>query len=298
MCLKLLLSIIFNSSRQSATQSQRPCNSGLGNMQPFGAGSNQPFQTPQRYNSQPYPYQQQEIVPSIAQPPSYLYSHSAVPQTAPSPQPNYSHSVSSEPFAWANLILTPSNQPSPLFTRLLDAIFSCFLDGPHQNGLDPIRYASAFTALMYTDNENKPRYFFIFATQNHFPSPEGFVYDVMPIYYRCFNIRYTIENGLPVLTREGFHAVMLRDTLGDPDTQCRRLNAFLATHGARVLDPATGRPFPTLVIPRSAFPLSSDPGTWQSAKQMNEAFNKELSVYLKDMRTMAQQLHGVTMNAI
>jgi hypothetical protein len=59
---------------------------------------------------------------------------------------------------------------------------------------------------------------------------------------------YTVEAGRPVLTREGFHTILLRDTILDPVVQCRRFNAFLATHGARVIDPETGRPFPTLVV--------------------------------------------------
>ena len=61
-----------------------------------------------------------------------------------------------------------------------------------------------------------------------------------------------------MLTRDGFHTTMLWDTLGDPDIQCRRFNAFLAAHGTRLLDPLTGQPFPLLVIPRAAFPAGMD----------------------------------------
>ncbi|KAF9124664.1 hypothetical protein BG015_005048, partial [Linnemannia schmuckeri] len=107
----------------------------------------------------------------------------------------------------------------PLFTRLLNGIFNYFISTApaHPIGFDPIKFAAAFTALKYSDNNNQVRRLFIFATQNQFPSPEQFVYDVLPMFYRAFEIPYAIHNGLPVLTREGFHALFLMDTLGDPD---------------------------------------------------------------------------------
>jgi hypothetical protein len=198
-------------------------------------------------------------------------------------QPNNLGSVSEPVFFWDNLILTPSNHPSPLFRRLIDAIFTYFNDSSASQGLDPTKYASVFTALMYTVDENKPRYFFVFASNGRFPSPEGFVNDAKDMLYRSFGISYITRNGQPVLTREGFHQVMLRDTLGDPDVQCRRFNIFLEVHGQRVLDPATGLPFPTLVIPRSTFPHRNDPAVLQRAKHSNEEFNRLLGTYLKDI---------------
>jgi hypothetical protein len=196
---------------------------------------------------------------------------------------------------WETLIT--STQPSPQFGRLVDAIFNYFTAEHPSNpqGFDPIKYAAVFTALMYTDSQNKPRDFFIFATQNHFPSPESFVYDALPIYYRNFSIQYVMQGNLPILTREGFHTIMLRDALGDPDVQCRRLNAFVQTHGARLVDPATGQPFPGIPIPRNAFPATSDPATWARQRQMNEAFNRELGDYLSEMRRVGRWTHDVTM---
>jgi hypothetical protein len=233
---------------------------------------NSTFQTPQPYAAQPYTYpQQQPIFP---------------PTMSPVP-------------AWDSLI-APSNEATPFFTRLLDAIFTYFTNSPPANpaGFDPIKYASAFTALMYADGDNKVRRYFIFASQNGFPSPENFVYDIMPIYYRTNHIQYTMQGILPVLTREGFHTTMVRDTLGDPDVQWRRLNAFLAAHGTRLMDPLTGLPFPSLVIPRAALPAGMDQGTWERQEQMNRAFNKELAEYLAELKRMAGWEHDMTMGAM
>jgi hypothetical protein len=102
---------------------------------------------------------------------------------------------------------------------------------------------------MYPEDENKAHHIFFLAKKYYFPSAEGFVNRAMELFYRIFSIPYTTQNGQPELTREGFHAVMLRDTRGDPDAQSRRFNTFLDVHGERVLDPATGLPFPTMIIP-------------------------------------------------
>jgi hypothetical protein len=94
------------------------------------------------------------------------------------------------PFAWDNLIPRPE-QPSPLSNRLINALFNYFIvadPAVTSHGFDPNKYALAFTDLMYSDNDNRVRYFFIFATQNRLPASEAFVYDMLPVYYRCFNI--------------------------------------------------------------------------------------------------------------
>lgn len=258
---RFLASVINNVAQQNTAQNQQPY------YQP-----NHAFQRTQQYTAQPYMYPQQQVFPPPTMPPA---------------------------FAWDTLI-APSNQPTPLFTRLLDAIFTYFTITPPTNpsGFDPIKYASVFTALMYSDNNNKVRRYFIFASQNRFPSPENFVYDIMPIYYRTNHIQYIMQGILPVLTREGFHTTMLRDTLGDPEVQCRRLNTFLAAHGTRVLDPLTGQPFPSLAIPRAAFPADMDRGTWERQEQMNRAFNEELGKYLAELSRMGQSMHDGTMAGI
>ncbi|KAK3821591.1 MAG: hypothetical protein J3Q66DRAFT_367281 [Benniella sp.] len=227
--------------------------------------------------------------PPLPPPPSGPPNATFPPQTSP----NYN---SNQSFTWDTLIL-PGNQPSPLFTRLLNGIFNHFISTApaHPIGFDPIKFAAAFTALKYSDNNNQVRSLFIFATENHFPSPEKFVYDVLPMFYRAFEISYTICNGLPVLMREGFHVLLLRDTLGEPEVTWKRLNAFLAAHGNQVLDPLTGAPFPTTEIPRSALPAVADQGTWERVKTGNVDFNRELSGYLSEMMRMGRWKHDVTM---
>lgn len=258
---RFLANVINNAVQQNAWQDQH-------SQQTFVSQNLAPLQTNGMYQSLPFTGQatHQPTVPN--------------PQTVTCWEP-----------------LFTSTQPNPIFRRLIDAIFNHFTAehpcNPH--GLDPIKYVAAFTALMYTDSENKPRDFFIFATNNKFPSPEKFVYEALPIYYRNFHIQYVMNEQLPVLNREGFHTIMLRDTLGDPDTQFRRLNAFLGVHGARLVDPLTGQQFPSLAIPRWVFPANSDTGIWDMQRQMNVAFNRELGNYLNEMKRIGQWTHDVTM---
>ncbi|KAL2823765.1 hypothetical protein BDW59DRAFT_162932 [Aspergillus cavernicola] len=201
-------------------------------------------------------------------------------------------------FTWGPLI-TSSNQPTQLFTRLLDAIFTYFTNTPpvDPTGFHPSKYAAVFTALMYSDNDNLPRRYFIFASENHIPSPEQFAYQAMAIFYRTHHIQHTMNGATttPILTREGFHSMMLRDTLGDPYVQHRRFNTFLAAHGGNLVDPMTGQRFLSLVIPRASFPEAMDSETWRREEQMTRAFNEELGVYLEELNRVGAWVHDVTM---
>ncbi|KAL4755842.1 uncharacterized protein BDW70DRAFT_154642 [Aspergillus foveolatus] len=171
---------------------------------------------------------------------------------------------------WGPLI-TASKQPTPLFTRLLDAIFTYFTNVPPANptGFDPVKYASVFTAMFYSDNNNHSRRYYMFASENHMPAPEQFA--------------------------DGFHLVMLRDTLGDPEIQYQRFNAFLAAHGGNLVDPMTGRRFPSVPIPRDSVPREMDSETWSREAQMTRDFNEEFGVYLEELDRIGGWRHGVTM---
>jgi hypothetical protein len=201
--------------------------------------------------------------------------------------------------SWGPLI-TPSNQPTPLFTRLLDAIFTYFTNIPpvDPTGFDPVKYASVFTALFYSDNNNLSRRYYMFATQNHMPAPEQFAYQALAIFYRTHHIQHTMNGATPILTREGFHLMMLRDTLGDPGIQHQRFNAFLAVHGRDLVDPMTGGHFPPVPIPRDSLPRERDSQTWSSEAEMTRDFNAELGVYLEDLNRVAVWTHGVTMDSM
>ncbi|KAL3483857.1 hypothetical protein BJX62DRAFT_249076 [Aspergillus germanicus] len=198
--------------------------------------------------------------------------------------------------SWGPLI-TPSNQPTPLFTRLLDAIFTYFTNVPpvDRTGFDPVKYASVFTALFYSDNNNLSRRYYMFAAENHMPAPEQFAYQAMAIFYRTHHIQHIMNGATPVLTREGFHLIMLRDTLVDPEIQHQRFNAFLAAHGRDLVDPMTFRQFPSVPIPREALPREMDPETWSREVEMTRAFNDELGIYLEELKGMAGWMHDVTM---
>ncbi|KAL3440235.1 hypothetical protein BJX65DRAFT_316770 [Aspergillus insuetus] len=198
--------------------------------------------------------------------------------------------------SWGSLI-TASNEPTPLFTRLLDAIFTYFTNTPpvEPRGFDPAKFASVFTALLYSDNNNLARRYYIFATENRMPAPEQFAYQAMAIFYRTHHIQHIMNGATPVLTREGFHLMILRDTLGDPETQHRRFNAFMSAHGRELVDPMTGQRFPSVAIPRDSFPRDMDSETWSREAEMTRAFNEELGVYLEELKRAADWRHDVTM---
>ncbi|RAH71900.1 uncharacterized protein BO66DRAFT_447585 [Aspergillus aculeatinus CBS 121060] len=197
---------------------------------------------------------------------------------------------------WGPLI-TDSKQPNPLFTRLLDAIFIYFTHTPpvDSRGFDPVKYASVFTALFYSDNSNLSRRYYMFASENHMPAPEQFAYQAMTIFYRTHDIQHVMNGQTPVMTRDGFHLVMLRDTLGDPEIQCQRFNAFLAAHGGDLVDPMTGRRFPSVPIPRDSVPRERDSETWSREAEMNRDFNEELGIYLEELNRMGAWSHDTTM---
>ncbi|KAG2024248.1 hypothetical protein GB937_003897 [Aspergillus fischeri] len=197
---------------------------------------------------------------------------------------------------WGPLI-TASKQPTPLFTRLLDAIFTYFTKVPPADptGFDPVKYAFVFTALFYSDNNNLSRRYYMFASENHMPAPDQFAYQAMAIFYRTHHIQHIMNAATPVLTREGFHLVMLRDTLGDPEIQYQRFNAFLAAHGGDLVDPMTGQRFPSVPIPRDSVPREMDSETWSREAQMTRDFNEEWGVYLEELNRMGAWRHDVTM---
>jgi len=155
-------------------------------VQPFGVNSNPPTYTQGHIpSSNPAQHQIGTFTPIFqagGSPPPRGPPNATFPPQMP-PKPNYNSNQSS---TWDTLIL-PGNQPSPLFTRLLNGIFNYFISTAptHPIGFDPIKFATVFTALQYSDNNNKVRTLFIFATQNQFPSPEQFVYDVLPMFYRA-----------------------------------------------------------------------------------------------------------------
>ncbi|OJJ96293.1 hypothetical protein ASPACDRAFT_125852 [Aspergillus aculeatus ATCC 16872] len=197
---------------------------------------------------------------------------------------------------WGPLI-TDSKQPTPLFTRLLDAIFIYFTNTPpvDSRGFDPVKYASVFTALFYSDNNNLSRRYYMFASENHMPAPEQFAYQAMTIFYRTHDIQHVMNGHAPVMTRDGFHLIMLRDTLGDPEIQYQRFNAFLAAHRGDLVDPMTGRRFPSVPIPRNSVPRERDSETWSREAEMTRDFNEELGIYLEELNRMGAWRHDMTM---
>ncbi|KAI9932587.1 hypothetical protein ASPWEDRAFT_33473 [Aspergillus wentii DTO 134E9] len=256
-------------------------------------------------------YHQQNpiIVPSTG--PTFAPSHNTVysnnngsGQTAQGPQsfpPDRPTQRPSSSFTWGNLVTT-DKRPSPLFARLLDAIFN-FADRNHwpQNteGLEPSKYAFLHEEMGYPLQGNPSKLYLQLATENHFPTPEATRNEALTILYRTFGFRFSIGQGeIPVLSRQGFHSAMLLDTLVDPTGQLSRFNHILSRRHAGILDPETNMPFPLASIPRASFPMGADQQKLLDQRNANSRFNAEFREYMAQLQGMQQQVHFATMNAM
>lgn len=203
-------------------------------------------------------------------------------------------------FSWGSLI-NQDRTASALYLRLLDGIFN-FADRSCQpqnsQGLEPAKSAALYDELGYPVQGNPSKSYLQLATQNGFPMPEAARNEMLTLYYDAFSFQYTGQGAMPVLTRQGFHAAMVMDTLVDPAGHLNRLNHILSRHHANILDPTTNMPFPLNQIPRDAFPVSSDGQTIQNQRSRNVQFNAQFSLYLQNMQQMQQMKHFNTMAAM
>ncbi|KAM5386907.1 hypothetical protein ACJZ2D_000200 [Fusarium nematophilum] len=204
-------------------------------------------------------------------------------------------------FSWGRLI-NPDKSPSPLFTRLIDAIFN-FGDAsiaPQQTGvLEPEKAAKLYEWMAYADSNNYAKSFLNFAVQNNFPSPQARQSEAMAIVWRVFELEYTTTStGTPALTREGFRAAMLMDSLVDPVIQLKRFNFVLGNNHGTLIDPATGAPFPTSTIPADALPAAGDQETQRVQAQKMAAVSAEYLEYQKGMMAAQNFKHQMTMDGL
>ncbi|KAK4150636.1 hypothetical protein C8A00DRAFT_17878 [Chaetomidium leptoderma] len=190
---------------------------------------------------------------------------------------------------WGQLI-TPTKAPSPIFSRLITAIFTHF-DTTSAGGLQPSEFCALMFASGYSPEQFPPlqvstnesaspadlheldawlaNWFRSFpldhrTTTREFPPPPP----IEPVNGRIrmrdqflHGLMYpappVVPNGLPILSRLGLEQFYVHEILRIPEEIAVHLNHLLGTL-ARLTDPETGRVFETQLLPRACFPLLSD----------------------------------------
>jgi hypothetical protein len=203
-------------------------------------------------------------------------------------------------FTWGSLI-TADKKASSIFNRLIDSIFylADSLAAPQKTGyLEPAKAAVLYEALGYAKSNNIPNSLLQFATENRFPNPRATQNEAMEMNWRISGFPFVSTASGPGLTREGFRATILMDTLIDPVTQLKRFNYFIGHNHTNLLDPETGLPFPLAVIPSESLPTVGDPVAQDLQRQKNAAFQAEFLQYQQILGRVQNQTHFSTMTAM
>lgn len=178
---------------------------------------------------------------------------------------------------WGYMV-TEEKTASELFARLAVAIYT-YIDSsfePRQTTwLEPEKCSMVLDLLGYTADENAFRSFNLASEHNG----KGIAWsdEEVAFVYRQYGWEHTLVNrgsllpmgeqqqaffqpdsdGTPLLSRNGFIAMMLGDALCDPDDFCARLNRLLSVIPPLV-DPATQQYFARRDVPRNAWPAGAD----------------------------------------
>jgi hypothetical protein len=199
-------------------------------------------------------------------------------------------------------LINSDKTASPLFNRFFDAIFNLgdATIAPQNTGaIEPAKAAVLFEAMAYAASNNTAKSFLQFATENRFPNPQATQNEATTMAWRVFGIPHTTTpSGISGLTREGFRAVVLRDTLMDPVVQLRRLNFFLTQNYARLIDPETRSTFPNAPIPPSALPTAGDPEVQRAYQQREAIMSAEFLQYQKTLMAVQINTHNATMDGL
>ncbi|KAK5992596.1 hypothetical protein PT974_06010 [Cladobotryum mycophilum] len=193
----------------------------------------------------------------------------------------------STPASWGLLILPDKVTPSPLFARLIDAIFTLALGADTSNNADiltPTRLAAVYDELGYPQQDNLPFLLHRQAQNLGGGDPHKTVNEGMEMAWRLFELEYTTiinTSGLtvPGLTREGFRAMMVRDGLIYPPGQASAHSALLARHRGTLLT-TQGAAFPAVPIGAESLmppgvPATGDAETQRVYKERQAAWTKE-----------------------
>lgn len=187
-----------------------------------------------------------------------------------------------------------------MYKRLLDAIFNFANQSVHpqnSNGLEPNKSSWLFDELGGLKEDNTAKMSSSIATGNALANPEAGANEILTMYYTAMGFPFTTTHDrAPVLTREGFYALMVLDTHISPPTQLVRLNKILSTRHSYLLDPMTNQPFARNVIPRESLPANPDPQILQQSRASKANFAAQMKAYLgnpADPIQMSGQIVGV-----
>ncbi|KAM6524463.1 hypothetical protein FALCPG4_010075 [Fusarium falciforme] len=224
-------------------------------------------------------YQQQQQV-LLQQQQQNLHNGPQAPDSAYNMNPDYGLPLylgrttpSLAPTSWGLLILPDKTTPSPLFARLLDAIFTLALAADTSNAADiltPTRLAAVYDELGYFQEDNLPFLLLRHAQQLGESNPHARVNEGMQMAWRVFELEYTTTTTttgatVPGLTRQGFRAMMVRDGLIYPPGQAKAHSALLARHRSRLS--TQGAAFPAVPIGTESLTPPSVPATGDAETQ-------------------------------
>lgn len=214
-------------------------------------------------------HEQETVLPlPIAYPDPNAFKQSTIPSitylTPPDPHWGY--------------MITQEKTASELFARLAVAIYT-YIDAsfePRQTTwLEPEKCSIVLDLLGYTADENAFHSFQLASQQNGrglawSDEEVAFVYrqygwehtlvsrgSLLPMGEQQQGFFQPVSDGTPLLSRNGFIAMLLGDALCDPDDFCARLNRLLAVVPPLV-DPATQQYFARRDVPRDAWPAAAD----------------------------------------
>lgn len=194
---------------------------------------------------------------------------------------NATISYASQPDPYWGCMVTQQKGASELFVRLANAIYTYidFAFEPRQTSwLEPEKCSVVLDLLGYTSEENAFRSFHVESQRNgkgtSWSDEEvAFVYrqygwdhtlasrgSLRPVEERQYDEEFIqpVTQGMPLLSRKGFLAMVLGDALCDPGDFCARLNRLLLSIPPLV-DPVTEQYFARMEVPRSSWPTLADP---------------------------------------
>lgn len=205
---------------------------------------------------------------------------------------------SDQNFSWGRL-LNQDKTASPTYQRLLQAIFNYANQSCHPmntNGLEPAKLAWVHDQLGTKLEDNTARASLQIAARIAHPSPESFRNQLLTMYYSSYGLAYVMpyNDGTPVLTREGFIAHMVSDTLINPTLQRERLNRILSNHHTALIDPATNLPFPrhAISIPRNSLSWMPDMTELRQVASRKAAFEAQFFPYLQQCSQSHQNVQS------
>ncbi|KAK4149169.1 hypothetical protein C8A00DRAFT_19114 [Chaetomidium leptoderma] len=231
-----------------------------------------------------------------------------------------------EPSTYWGQLLTPAKTPSPIFSRLIAAIFAHF-DATSAGVLQP----SEFCALMFASGHTAEQFPPLQVSTNESASPadlhgldawlanwiRSFPLDhrmatrefpppppIEPVNGRIrmrdqflHSLMYpeapVVPNGQPLLSQLGLEQWFLHLLLHNPGSLCGFLNHLLGAL-PRLPDPETSRPFETQLIPRSCFPLIADPEA-EERKRMVERHQMEEEQRFQEAKLQVQHNSAMLM---